>query len=206
MLHDYFSSNPKLPPGKTGQKHLYFGDGKKSSVLKEAMLIGKWSLITQSGSCVQQLHAKIIRQGLRKNLPCKVIIKRCVLTFLGEHSQEEELAGAPVAPQILPLEEDTCSPQQLLRPALQHRQGRQKGSFHETTLITTTKSGSPWMSTQDVSQPGREWSQKWWGWQLDMSSCIRVMGEYGQDTDLSMANLSVKPPVKNKKSKVITLV
>lgn len=108
-----------------------------------------------------------------------------MLTFLGEHYQEEEeeLAGASVAPHMLPLE-STCDPQQLLRPALQPRQGRQKGSFHETTLISNTRLGSPWMPVQDVRQSERECSQKWWRWQLDMWSSMRVVGKYGQDTDV----------------------
>lgn len=84
---------------------------------------------------VHKPNDKIIQQGLKKtlkghhqDLPCKVIIKRYVLIFLGEHCQEEELAGAFLAPQILPLEEKTCSPQQLLRSALQPQKVRQKGS------------------------------------------------------------------------------
>lgn len=74
--------------------------------------------------------------------------------------------------QILPLEK-TCRPQQLLRSTLQSQNVRHKGSFHEATLITNARAGSPWIPIQDVR--GRE--------------CFRNGGadswtcEYGQDTD-----------------------
>lgn len=165
-------------------------------VLRKRILYWKKQCWKESGVW-SQLHAKIIQQELRKtlkghhkDLPCKVIIKRCVLTFLDEHHQEEKLAGAFVASSDFALggEDKQLSAAAQICSAAPKRQAERQLQWNHIDHQYQVRLS---LSAHPGCDPVREGM---------LSGMVEVTAGHVNVTKHrcpSMADLSVKPPVKN---------